>query len=447
MPPAASCTGAMEYQTYDNLGSCSEGECTYAEHRIACICKDGACTTDPCVTVTCGTPPAAKCKDDDTKTTYAATGTCNSGTCTYAATDADCPSNQACSGQGACAVCKTDASCGASCAACGGSTPKCKSQSSSASACVGCLSNADCGGATPVCNTSSNTCQARPSCNGLAKTCGPSGNQDCCASGVVTGGTFNRGNDPAYPATVSTFRLDNYEVTVGRFRKFVAAYSQNMIASGAGKNPNNASDTGWNTAWNANLPASAAALKSSMTNCIQGRQTWTDTPGSAATESLPANCVSWFEAQAFCIWDGGRMPTEAEWNYAAAGGTAQRNYPWGGAAPDCSYANFAPDSGNCVDSSGGGVVVNRVGSEAPKGDGVYGQSDLSGNVSEWVQDWYVDPYPGNCNNCANLSGSGSRSMRGGHASSVASIQLTSYRSSAPPDFTYDNFGVRCARAQ
>jgi sulfatase modifying factor 1 len=51
--------------------------------------------------------------------------------------------------------------------------------------------------------------------------------------------------DRSYPVTVSDFRLDAYEITVGRFRKFVAAYSQNMLPTGAGKNPNNASDPGW----------------------------------------------------------------------------------------------------------------------------------------------------------------------------------------------------------
>ena len=76
---------------------------------------------------------------------------------------------------------------------------------------------------------------AGPSCEGLAETCGSSSNESCCKSPVVTGGTYDRSNGADYPATVSDFRLDKYEMTVGRFRKFVAAYSQNMIAGRRGQ--------------------------------------------------------------------------------------------------------------------------------------------------------------------------------------------------------------------
>jgi sulfatase modifying factor 1 len=242
---------------------------------------------------------------------------------------------------------------------------------------------------------------------------------------------------------VSDFRLDTYEITVGRFRKFVAAYSQTMIAAGAGANPNNASDPGWNTGWNASLDASSAALTRALKCSVD--QTWTDAPGSAAAESLPINCIDWFEAEAFCIWDGGRLPTEAEWNYAAAGGMQQRVYPWGSAAPDCSYANFFNSSACAPPSPFGGV--NRVGSESPKGDGLYGQADLAGNVTEWVQDEWV-LYSSPCNNCSSLDSSVSPIVvyRGGAFGDTALALLVSdRRKGAPSSFHNFTFGARCAR--
>src|SRR4051812_4850626 len=70
---------------------------------------------------------------------------------------------------------------------------------------------------------------AAPSCKGLEKTCGPKGDGDCCTSLPVPGGTFNRGYDgilykeASHPATISDFYLDEYEISVGRFRAFVNA--------------------------------------------------------------------------------------------------------------------------------------------------------------------------------------------------------------------------------
>ena len=80
-----------------------------------------------------------------------------------------------------------------------------------------------------------------------------------------------------------------------------------------------------------------------LTTCAPS--TWTPSPvsGSASQENLPINCVDWAEAYAFCIWDGGFLPSEAEWEYAAAGGSLQLDYPWGSAGPGTlnAYASTA----------------------------------------------------------------------------------------------------------
>ena len=275
---------------------------------------------------------------------------------------------------------------------------------------------------------------APPSCQALAQTCGPAGSGDCCAASLVPGGTYDRSNLPSAPATVSDFGLDLYEVSVGRFRSFVASYSQTMLAAGAGSNPNNPNDPGWNVAWNAKLPATAAALVTAV-QCTSG----TYTAQSGANESKPMVCLSWYEAFAFCAWDGGRLATEAEWNYAAASGDEERTYPWGNTAPDDAHAVFCP--GSCG-------VVRAVGSKAPLGNGRWGQADLVGNAWEWNLDVYMAPYPqASCQNCATTTASASslRVFRGGSAGNQASVLLSATRNSRDPTDHNGFIGVRCAR--
>jgi formylglycine-generating enzyme required for sulfatase activity len=261
---------------------------------------------------------------------------------------------------------------------------------------------------------------------------------------VVAGGTYNRSNDANYPATVSDFRLDTYEITVGRFRKYVAAYPGNKPVAGAGKNPNNGSDPGWDAAWNgaSYMKADQASLIAAL-KCEAMYQTWTDSP--EGNENRPMNCTTWYEAFAFCIWDGGRLPTEAEWNYAAAGGSEQRRYPWGTTEPGNNanlavYGCYYNGSGSCT----GVTNIASVGSVAA-GNGKWGQSDLAGNVWEWVLDWYVSPYPKPCNNCANLTAASDRVIRSGGFYDPASYLLSSYRFYYTPAARFNPLGARCAR--
>jgi iron(II)-dependent oxidoreductase len=100
----------------------------------------------------------------------------------------------------------------------------------------------------------------------------------------------------------------------------------------------------------------------------------------------PVMHVNWFEAEAWCRWAGRRLPTEAEWEYAAAGAPGEvgrkRRYPWGDDAPTRERANLFGGAGRCVD-----VAAHAA------GDSGWGCRQMFGNVWEWTADWFA-PYPG-----------------------------------------------------
>jgi formylglycine-generating enzyme len=294
------------------------------------------------------------------------------------------------------------------------------------------------------------------SCMNLASTCGANRNDNCCNSLEVPGGTYYRSFDVAdsssgnmnYPATISSFRLDKYEVTVGRFRTFVEAgmgIQANPPTPGAGAHERIAG-SGWDSNWNSSLPMSTVDLVAQLKCIPQYVNTWTDL--TAGNEDRPINCVTWYQAMAFCVWDGGYLPTEAEWNYAATGGDSQRAYPWSGrAAPlaiDESHASYGVQ---CLGDDIPGCTVTDlivVGTK-PLGNGRWGQSDLAGNVYEWTLDWggeYTTP----CVDCANLTPSPARIGRGGCYSDGESFLRTGYRrNSTPPETPLVIDGFRCAR--
>ena len=286
------------------------------------------------------------------------------------------------------------------------------------------------------------TPQTGASCLGLPATCG--GSKDCCASNLVPGGTFNRSNDGAFPATVSDFKLDVYEVVVGRFRAFVNAGRGTQAsppAPGEGAHPKIAS-SGWDPAFNASLPANTAALKAEL-KCIAAYPAWTDAP--SGNETRPMNCVTWFEAFAFCAWDGGgRLPTEAEWNYAAAGGSEQRDYPWGAGIDHnkASYDCGGKGPGACAFSD-----ILPVGSKSPQGDGKWGQADLAGNLWEYTLDYSAVPYRlKTCTDCADLQAAPYRTFRGGGFANESFYEVTSLRLERSPGIADYDVGFRCARS-
>ncbi|XXV08852.1 SUMF1/EgtB/PvdO family nonheme iron enzyme [Sorangium sp. So ce1335] len=273
---------------------------------------------------------------------------------------------------------------------------------------------------------------------GTGVNCGASRDNDCCATDVVPGGTFYRSNNESYPATVSDFRLDRYEVTVGRFRAFVEALKGTHVdppLPGAGER-SGVPGSGWKFAWASSLSADTAELKTQL-ECDY-YPTWTATPG--PNEHRPIHCVTWYEAFAFCVWDGGYLPTEAEWNYAAAGGAEQNVYPWGSSKERGFAANECRGNGSSTGCNLSALLP--VGSFSPSGDARWGHADILGNVSEWTLDCSGD-YPVPCEDCANLGCSGSTGhvVRGGNA--IAPLFDTAFRNSE--DRTSRTQGVRCAR--
>ncbi len=281
-----------------------------------------------------------------------------------------------------------------------------------------------------------------PSCACLASTCGVEPGESCCSDALVPGGSFNRSNDVAYPAVVDSFRLDTYEVTVGRFRAFLAAYPGSKPAVGAGAHPL-IEDSGWKQGWDAALPGSAAELRVAL-GCNAIFQAWTAGPG--PNERLPINCVTWFEAFAFCAWDGGRLPTEAEWNLAAAGGSEQRTYPWDPAVePGISNAQAGYDclaDGSASDACAFADLL-AVGTR-PQGSARHGHQDVAGNVAEWTLDSYA-PYAPTCSNCATLVETGSRTIRGGDYQDDADRCTTVARPGKVQGERGGGVGMRCAR--
>lgn len=183
-------------------------------------------------------------------------------------------------------------------------------------------------------------------------------------------------------------------------------------------------------------------------------QTWTDTAD--GNDNRPINCVNWYEAMAFCAWDGGRLPTEAEWNYVAAGGDEQRAYLW--SVPpssldlDSSHAGYW-DGTTCIGDGKPGCQTTDlvlVGSK-PAGDGRWDHSDLVGNVYNWVLDWW-GPYVSPCVDCANLvdtplgpGGIPVRDVRGGGYDNTPFGLRTTYRNGYQPSVRLSDVGFRCAR--
>nr|WP_246471980.1 formylglycine-generating enzyme family protein [Saccharopolyspora phatthalungensis] len=171
-------------------------------------------------------------------------------------------------------------------------------------------------------------------------------------------------------------------------------------------------------------------------------------PGSTVADRLdhPAVHISWHDALAYCQWSGTRLPTEAEWEYAARGGLARSRYPWGDElTPDgqhmCNiWQGQFPVKNTAEDGHRGTAPVDAF---EPNGYGLY---NVAGNVWEWCADWWTaehDPAP-----AANPTGPADGSakvMRGGSYlchHSYCNRYRVGARTSNTPDSSSGNLGFR-----
>ena len=257
---------------------------------------------------------------------------------------------------------------------------------------------------------------------------------------LISGARFLMGADdtvpyeaPVHEVSVKSFLIDPHEVTVAEFARFVAATGY----------VTDAEKFGWSGAFN---------LKTKRWEKTKGAD-WHHPEGpasQAAAGNEPVCQVSWNDATAYAKWAGKRLPTEAEWEYAARDGMSQKKYSWGDdLRPNGKpVANWWQGSFPQQNSDEDGFVSRApVESFPPNGYGLY---DMTGNVWEWCADWYADDYYANspASNPPGADSGTERSIRGGSwmcAENFCANYRVAARSHATPDTGLNNLGFRCVR--
>jgi len=183
--------------------------------------------------------------------------------------------------------------------------------------------------------------------------------------GLTDEDPFDIQNAGRLRASMSPFYLDRFEVTNGEYRAYLDSLSTEQRRE---RLPDS-------TIWNARQAGTA------FSSYFYGSN----------TSDHPVVAVTWHEAKAYCEWERKRLPSEAEWEYAARSGVVGGIYPWGGFTPltqDGEYmANYDP--GRQGKGADGHAFTASVGSFPPS---PWGLHDMSGNVAEWVADTYTNTY-------------------------------------------------------
>lgn len=268
---------------------------------------------------------------------------------------------------------------------------------------------------------------------------------------AIAGGAFVLGGDelgvglpgaqiaPSYPpraAVVTSFAIDREEVTVARMR---AAVKAGFVA----------------TALQDNTGPLGTSSTDPLASCTYRA---TPDPADPERDALPVTCVGFATARAFCKHEGGDLPTEAQWEYAAAVSSRRQKtrYPWGNSAPDCEgvvFARFdAPSSGatGCHDRGFG--FGPRGAATADQDVTVDGVRGLAGTASEWVRGVPL-PFDSACYIRAGIldptcdAPSAERAIRGGSFASTESPLAATFRGRAPNAANAPTLGFRCVYAR
>ena len=186
---------------------------------------------------------------------------------------------------------------------------------------------------------------------------------------TIPGGSFMMGADdgrpdarPKHQVTVKTFQMAKTLVTNKQY--------QACVKAGACTSPHDIDGT-------CQIFFHAQEIKPSIL------------PKTFQDDDQPVVCVDWHQAKGFAKWVGGRLPSEAEYEYAARSGGKDIKYPWGDETPTCERVVIVNEKGRGCGRETTWPVCSK-----PKGNTSQGLCDMAGNVYEWLQDWYHDSYTG-----------------------------------------------------
>jgi formylglycine-generating enzyme required for sulfatase activity len=265
-------------------------------------------------------------------------------------------------------------------------------------------------------------------------------------AGEFVMGSEELGDDerPVHRVYLDDFWIDRYEVTNERFAHFVAETSYQTDAERLGR--------GW--VWTG---SDGSELTTGWEEVEGADWRHPGGPDSSIEDKMdhPVVLISWNDADVYCRWVGKRLPSEAQWEKAAQG-TDGRRYAWGDEF-DSAKANTR--EGWRMENGEWKGGATPVGSFSPQGDSPYGASDMTGNVWEWVADWYGSDYysvtadgepvmsgiEGNVTHNPPGPPTGTdKVLRGGSWAFDEVYARTPFRYNVKPDYTYDFAGFRCS---